>query len=147
MNNCIYFKVRSKNYKKYFYCSKIKKKISFDICKSCKEKEYKSYKPIKKKTSKLAKLENNRRSIFTTNFKKCIECGKTNCIIDKHEIFSGRNRINSIKYDMVIPLCRKCHNDYETIRKWEIKGKSKFIKMYGKDKFIKVFKYLKGVNL
>jgi len=144
-NKCLHFRIRSKKYNKYFYCIKNKKEITYQNCKNCKYTEYKEVKPIKQKTYKLKKAEDNRYSVFTDNFDRCIECGKTKQ--DLHEIFRGRNRLNSIKWGLVIPLCRGCHNDPEIERKWRLKGYNKFVELHGKEKFIEVFKYVKGVNL
>ena len=35
-------KIRSKNYKKYFYCSLCKKEVDIEKCKHCEFKEYKT---------------------------------------------------------------------------------------------------------
>jgi hypothetical protein len=153
-NNCIHLRIRSKKYNKYSYCIKNKKEITFEDCQNCKYKEYKKVKPLvaktplKQRSSKQNKLERNRYSIFTDNFDKCIECPNVkNLKVDKHEIFRGRNRLNSIKWGLVIPLCRGCHNDPEIERKWRLKGYNKFVELHGKEKFIEVFKYIKGINI
>ena len=62
---------------------------------------------MKQKTSKLAKLERNRKSILTDNLEKCFICGRT--ATDMHEIFSGANRKASMIHDFCCPLCRTCH--------------------------------------
>lgn len=110
-------------------------------------------KPVKKtkmhnKSKKLTKLERNRASVFTDDLEHCYLCGRKK--EDLHEIFGGRNRINSIKYNFVLPLCRECHslnqdnpffNDY-----WHRQGQEYFECNIGsRDEFIKVFRknYLK----
>ncbi|MGN1298227.1 MAG: hypothetical protein ACI4VH_07470 [Clostridia bacterium] len=110
-------------------------------------------KPVKKakmhnKSKKLTKLERNRASVFTDDLEHCYLCSKKKN--DLHEIFGGRNRLNSIKYNFVLPLCRECHslnqnnpffNDY-----WHRQGQEYFECNIGNRKdFIKVFKknYLK----
>lgn len=146
MNNCIYIRKR----KNKPYCKLLNKEIEFSQCRRCEEKEYKPKKiyKIKQRTYKQAKLEKKRYSIFTNNLDKCIECPNVkNLKVDKHEIFRGRNRLNSIKWGLVIPLCRGCHNDPTIERKWRLKGYNKFVELHGKEKFIEVFKYVKGVNL
>lgn len=62
---------------------------------------------IKKKSKKLAKLEKNRFSIITNDLEHCYICKQAKW--DLHEIFGGRNRQVSMKYGLVIPVCRKCH--------------------------------------
>ena len=143
---CKYLKKRTKG----IYCAYYKDYITFQNCKQCNFKEYKikEYKPLitktelKKVSKKHVKIEKNRKSIFVDNFNKCIECGKSKNIIkiDKHEIFDGAYRQTSIKWDMVIPLCRTCHNTPETVKKWEIIGQQEFVKKYDYDLFMKEFK-------
>ena len=105
-------------------------------------------KPIKNtkmhnKSKKLTKLERNRTSVFTNDLEHCYLCGKKKN--DLHEIFGGRNRLNSIKYNLVLPLCRECHslnqnnpffNDY-----WHKQGQLYWEKNIGsREEFIKVFR-------
>lgn len=137
--NCKHFKRRSKNYKYYLYCTKLKKEIESEDCQNCKYKEYKKVKPLRQQSSKQNKLERNRYSIFTNNFERCIECGGK--ATDKHEIYRGKNRRTSIKWGMVIPLCRACHVSSEIEAKWRIIGQDKFMNYYNKtvDEFVDIF--------
>lgn len=100
------------------------------------------------KSKKLTKLEKNRKSVFTDNLDICYLCGKKKN--DLHEVFGGRNRINSIKYNFILPLCRECHssnqnnpifNDY-----WHRQGQLYWEEnISSREEFIKVFRrnYLK----
>lgn len=100
------------------------------------------------KSKKLKKLERNRRSVFTDDLEHCYLCGRKKD--DPHEVYAGRNRINSIKYNFVLPLCRECHylnqnnplfNDY-----WHKQGQKYWECNIGsREEFIKVFRrnYLK----
>lgn len=137
MNNCIYIKKR----KNKPYCKLLNKEIEFSQCRRCEEKEYKPKKiyKIKQRTYKQAKAEKNRYSILTDNLTVCIECGKRKESL--HEIFRGRNRQNSIKWGLVIPLCLKCHASLEIEEKWKTKGQKAFMEYYNKstDDFIKIF--------
>lgn len=137
--NCKHFRKRSKNYTNYFYCTTLKKEITFKDCQNCKYKEYKKVKPLKQQSSKQNKLERSRYSIFTSDFDKCIECGGK--ATDKHEVYRGKNRRTSIKWGLVIPLCRTCHNDAEIEAKWRLKGQEKFMNYYNKtvDEFVDIF--------
>lgn len=60
------------------------------------------------KSKKMAKLEKNRFSVFTTDLEHCYLCGRKK--EELHEIYAGRNRINSMKYGFVLPLCHECHS-------------------------------------
>lgn len=107
-------------------CKRTNEQITFDDCKNCRQKEYKSYKPLKQKTSKQAKLEKNRFSLFTDDLSKCYFCGKPKN--DIHEIFGGRNRTTSMKYGLCLPICRSCHIKYQNDplfnEIWHIKGQN-----------------------
>lgn len=109
---CINLKIRTKNYQKYVYCIKKKKQIKFNDCKGCKNKEYKPTKELKKKSKKQKKLEDKRFSIITNNLEICYLCNK-NRKEDLHEVFGGCNRTKSIQWGLVIPICRKCHSEWD----------------------------------
>ena len=152
MNYCIHLKKR----KNKPYCNVIKEEITLSQCRECGNKEYKT-KPLhnslrssavslhkmKNKSKELAKLERSRYSVFTDDLRHCILCGKKKN--DLHEIFGGRNRLNSIKYNLVLPLCRECHslnqnnpffNDY-----WHKQGQEYFECNIGtRDDFIGIFR-------
>ena len=53
--NCKNLKIRSKNYKKYFYCSLCKQEVDIKKCKHCEFKEYKTVKRIRGKKHKQTK--------------------------------------------------------------------------------------------
>ena len=142
MNNyCINLKKR----KNKPYCKLINKEINLSLCKECDNKEYKKSTSIKKspvtsgpsnnsqmrknsqsleknspkkvkmrkKSNKLAKLERKRKSVFTEDLEHCYICGKPR--VHLHEIIYGKNRINSIKYNFVIPLCANHHTGKDGI--------------------------------
>ena len=104
---------------------------------------------MKYKSNKLQKLEKNRYSILINDMDRCCICGLPNP--DINEIFSGRNRINSIKYGLCIPLCRLHHHQYHSDRGmqlyWMDKAYKEFIKTHTKDEFIDIFKYIKGLDI
>ena len=140
---CKNFRFRTKDYQKYIYCVKKKKKIQYDECKDCKYKEYKQVKEIKKKSKKLKKLEDNRFSIITDNLKVCYICRKRPKM-DLNEAFGGCNRQMSMKYGLVIPVCRKCHNEYdidkELRNKYQKEAQLKFEEIYSHELFMNEFK-------
>ena len=156
MNNyCIYIRKR----KNKPYCTILKEEITLSQCQKCVNKEYKNAQNNKKivqsiptkhskksikvhKSKKIAKLERNRKSVFTTDLEHCYLCKRKK--EELHEIFAGRNRLNSMKYDLVLPLCHKCHslnqnnpffNDY-----WHKQGQEYFECNIGtREEFIKIF--------
>lgn len=143
--NCKNRKIRTKKYKKYMYCSVLKKEISYNDCSNCGYKEYKKYKPIKKRTYSLAKAEKERFSILTTNLDKCIICGKKRDNL--HEIFYGTGKRQlSIKYGCVIPLCYQHHLEIHDIHNngvlsiiWKVKCQEMFEKVYPNLDFLEIF--------
>lgn len=150
---CKYLVYRSNKKIKTPYCKL--KKCWNPVCPGCESKEYKQYKPLVAKTSlkqldkplkqytkKRAKTERERYSLFTDNLEKCIECKQSSDTvghIDKHECIGGRNRTNSMRYGLVVPLCRTHHEDVEIIKKWKVKGQLKFEENYSREEFIKIF--------
>lgn len=171
MSYCVNLKKR----KNKPYCKLTNKEITFSLCRKCDNKEYKKstsdkkspttsglsnnsqmrknaqsltkkqQKPAKmhNKSKKLTKLERNRKSVFTDNLDICYLCGKKKN--DLHEVYAGRNRINSIKYNFILPLCRECHssnqnnaifNDY-----WHKQGQLYWEENIGsREEFVKVFR-------
>ena len=141
--NCKYLRIRSKKNKKYCYCTLLKKEVLFNCYRECDSKEYKQYKLINNRTTRQSKLDKSRtESLFTDNLNTCYLCG---CRKEHlHEVFCGRNRSNSIKYGLFIPVCenchRKCHKDVSLIDSLHKKGQLLFMCNYPELEFIDVFK-------
>lgn len=87
-------------------CTILSNKEAFYTKKS--QKKPKKVQKLKNRSKKIAKLERNRYSIFTNDLEHCYICGSKK--EELHEIYAGRNRINSMKYGFVLPLCHKCHS-------------------------------------
>ena len=102
---------------------------------------------IKQKSSKLAKLERNRFSIITKDLEHCYICTKKGMKNipkdDLHELLEGKNRQVSMKYGLVIPICRKCHNlvtnDKTLQDKLHKVAQKEFEKHYKTENFIQIF--------
>lgn len=102
---------------------------------------------IKKKSSKLAKLERNRFSIITKDLEHCYLCTKKGIKNipkdDLHELVEGKNRQVSMKYGLVIPICRKCHNLVTNDRTLQEKlhkvAQKEFKKHYKSENFVQIF--------
>lgn len=103
---------------------------------------------LKKKSSKLAKLEKNRFSIITKDLEHCYLCG--NKKQELHELVEGKNRQASMKYGLVIPICRKCHilvtNNRTLQEKLHKVAQKEFKKHYKTENFVQIFNenYLLG---
>ena len=102
---------------------------------------------IKKKSKKLAKLEKNRFSIITKDLDHCYLCTKNEIKNipkdDLHELIEGKNRQVSMKYGLVIPICRKCHeivtNDKTLQDKLHKVAQKEFKKYYKTENFVQIF--------
>lgn len=99
---------------------------------------------MRTKSKKLSKLEKERFSVFYDDLSLCMNCGST-YIMTKHEVFEGRNRINSMKYGFVLPLCMRCHQelqeDISFNDKWKKKSQMYFEEHIGtRDDFLSIFR-------
>ena len=99
---------------------------------------------MQNKSNKLASLERNRYSVFSNDTERCYLCGST-YKLTWHEIYSGKNRQNSMKNGLCLRLCLNCHskeqedsqfNDY-----WRKQGQLFWEQNTGsREEFIKVFR-------
>lgn len=99
---------------------------------------------MKNKSTKLVRLERSRYSIFYEDLNVCMNCGST-YQMTKHEIFEGKNRINSMKYGFVLPLCLRCHRELQDNKdfndKWKIKSQKYFEKYIGtREDWLSIFR-------
>ena len=97
---------------------------------------------MKYKSDKLKNLEKNRFSVFTNDLDHCYFCSQTRD--DLHELLNGRNRLNSMKWGFVLPLCRKhhieLHNDVKQSIEWKRKCQEYFESKYSYDLWMDIFK-------
>ena len=171
MAYCKYLKIKLN---RTFECKKSNKKIMLKDCANCQFKEYKctnysnncankEYKSnnnqiknitdskklkqqktvkIKSKSNKLARLERNRKSLFTDDLDYCIICKRKREHL--HEVFPGRNRTNSMKYSLVLPLCsmhhQLIHSDNDLMTYYKKKGQTLFENTYPDLDFVEIFK-------
>lgn len=99
---------------------------------------------MKKKTNKIIRMERNRKSIFYDDLKTCCHCGST-YQMTLHEIFEGRNRLNSMQYGFILPLCLKCHRSLQENKeyneKWKKKAQKYFEEYIGtREDFLEIFR-------
>lgn len=141
---CKFFKIKQKKGSRFFYCKRMNKAVDLKECKSCIYKKYKKSvsnrlkKPLKQVSKKRVKLERNRFSIFTDNLDKCYFCNKPKD--DLHELLGGRNRNNSMRYGLVLPVCREHHNEIQHSMKYKKMAQKKFQEVYPEVDFVDIFK-------
>lgn len=77
----------------------------------CNLQQHKAHinKKMRVKSKKLAQLEKNRFSVFTSD-DKCFVCGST-YLLTWHEVFAGRNRQNSMEDGFCLRMCLLCHEE------------------------------------
>lgn len=94
--------------------------------------------------SKITRLERMRFSILTKDLDHCYLCGKYKNSL--HEIYFGKNRVNSMIYGCVAPLCYECHqgskgvhNNHEVDIKLKQLCQKKFMEVYPDLDFLSIF--------
>lgn len=140
--NCKYLRVRSIQKKKHLYCILNKKTINYTLeCSKCLKKEPRKNKGINKKTSKQIKLEKSRYSILTNDLEHCYICrfqGKKVLRDDLHEVYGAANRKRSILNGLVVPLCRKHHQNEEILSELKVATQQMYEVNHTRDEFIKL---------
>lgn len=145
-NNCKYLKQKLN---RKLECKLTNKIITLKDCKECKDKRFpdvgktlSNSHQISNKSKKLAKMERNRTSILTDDMEHCYICRIKKDHI--HEICFGANRLNSIKYGLVIPVCFDCHmkihNDISLQDRHHKIAQKKFNEVYPDLDFVEIFK-------
>ena len=84
--NCVFKRIRSKKYKKYFYCTKLKKEITNEDCRLCQEKEYKKHKTNVKNNNKKKVSKETYELVLKESQGRCALCGKETINLDLHHI-------------------------------------------------------------
>ena len=94
--------------------------------------------------SKIRRLEQMRFSILTKDLSKCFLCGKPKDHL--HEVYFGKNRINSMKWGCVVPLCYSCHQGNNGVHQNSLIDtklkqicQKKFIETYPDINFLEIF--------
>lgn len=97
---------------------------------------------MKNKTYKVTKLERNRYSILTDDLDRCYLCARPKEHL--HEVIFGKNRNNSMKYGLVIPVCFHCHeiihNNSRIDSNLKAEAQKMFERTYPELNFLDIFK-------
>lgn len=109
-NNCKYFRIRTRQYKKYFYCIKNKEMISLNNCYMCDDKEYKERKTINKISKKrITVSEKTYDEVYKKCNGQCQICYTTNNLHYHHILYRSERRDLIDDPSNGIMLCTKCH--------------------------------------
>lgn len=140
--NCKNLRIRSKNYKKYFYCVANKCVVDATTCYCCKMKEYKTTTPIKrtaieKKTHKVSKMakacdipKKVKHEVSERDNHKCIFCNLVVPESCSNAHFISRAHGGLGIAENIITACPKCHHELDN-------GKSRSNYIYYARKYLK----------
>lgn len=116
--NCKHFKRRSKNYKHYLYCNKLKKEITFDNCKGCEYKEYKERKPVKNVSKKRVTVSNTTyNQVYEDCNGRCALCFTTQNLQYHHILYRSERKDLIDEASNGIILCLTCHTKIHSNKK------------------------------
>ena len=114
---CMYFKVRTKRYKKYLYCKYQKKEISFDSCKNCEYIQYKKVAKIKgkkhKQTKKTEIPKKVKMAVWNRDMHKCIFCEKLVSWNYANAHFIPRSAGGLGIEENIFTACDDCHREQD----------------------------------
>lgn len=123
--NCKNLRIRSKNYKKYFYCVVNKCVVDATCCYCCKEKEYKATTQIKrtqikKKTHKVSKMakacdisQKTKEIVWERDGHMCIFCGKLLPWNYANAHFIPRSAGGLGIEENIFTACDNCHREQD----------------------------------
>lgn len=144
--NCIYkeYKMHKKltfNVKKSYKMHYLSTNNVQNSAKKLQSSPKKKFSKMESKSPKLRKLEKNRFSLFTDDLSKCYLCPRKKDHL--HEVCLGKNRINSMKYGLVLPLCEQhhklMHNSIDIQLEYKKRGQELFNSTYPDLNFIDIF--------
>lgn len=114
---CMNLKVRSKKYKKYFYCTALKKEVTCDECCNCELKEYKPVKPIKGKKHQQTKATAIQKSIkeivWARDNHRCIFCNKLVDVFYANAHYIPRSAGGKGIEENIFTACEDCHRQQD----------------------------------
>lgn len=116
--NCINLRIRTKNYKKYFYCICNKCIVDASTCYCCKSKEYKSKTKLNRtKKSERTKAcsipESVKLEVWNRDNHQCVFCKKTvpHRCANSHIIPRSQGGLGIP--ENIITVCPECHHEQD----------------------------------
>ena len=143
---CKYLKFKTKDYKKYKYCSKNKQKIEKFECEHCKDKSYKEYKQLKrtalkKKTHKVSRVAKAcdipikvKIEVWERDSHCCIFCGKLVPVYNANAHFIPRSANGLGIKENIFTACNECHGEQDNglhTKEYDLKAEEYLRKTYG----------------
>ena len=135
--NCVYFRIRSKNYQKYMYCTKERKIVDYDYCKECNCKEFKEYTKIRNKKHNRTKKTDIRvdvkKAVWIRDNYRCIFCGTLVPISCANAHYIPRSAGGLGIEKNIVTACNKCHHEQDNGLNTKIYDE--FVENYLKNKY------------
>lgn len=136
--NCTYLRIRSKNYKKYYFCKRDRKEINIQECRVCKDKVYKKAKLIKYKkhnrTKATAIQKYVREIVWYRDKHRCIFCNKLVPVRNANAHFIPRSAGGKGIEENMFTACDFCHNEQDNglnTKEYDLKAEKYLKKVYG----------------
>lgn len=115
--NCINLRIRSKKYKKYFFCKIRAQKIDYEECKNCTYKTYKKVTKIKGTKHTRTKATDIpttvKRAVWERDNHKCIFCNKSVSMFYANAHFIPRSAGGLGIEENIFTACEYCHNEQD----------------------------------
>ena len=115
--SCKNLKIKSRKYKKYFYCSLCKQEVNVNECKKCELKEYKKVRKIKGKKHRQTKAteisKKVKLQVWERDFHRCIFCEKTVPwnLANAHFIPRSAGGLGIV--ENIFTACEDCHREQD----------------------------------
>lgn len=115
--SCKNLKIKSRKYKKYFYCSLCKQEVNVNECKKCELKEYKQVRKIKGKKHRQTKAteisKKVKLQVWERDFHRCIFCEKTVPwnLANAHFIPRSAGGLGIV--ENIFTACEDCHREQD----------------------------------
>lgn len=115
--SCKYERIRMKHYISYFYCTFLKKNITYEDCYNCENKSYKLIKPIKGKKHKQTKATSIQKSVkeivWERDNHKCIFCKNPVDMFYANAHFIPRSSGGLGIPENIFTACETCHREQD----------------------------------
>ncbi len=136
--NCTYLRIRSKKYKKYYFCKRNSKEIDVQECKVCRDKSYKEAKVIKCKkhnrTKATAIQKYVKEIVWYRDKHRCIFCNKLVPVRNANAHFIPRSAGGRGIEENMFTACDSCHYEQDNglkTKEYDLKAENYLKSIYG----------------
>lgn len=136
---CINLKIRSEKYKKFPYCTKLKRKINYEECRICEHKAYKKAKAIKGKKHRQTKATEIPKSVkeivWERDNHRCIFCHTIVNMFYANAHFIPRSSGGLGIPENIFTACKNCHREQDNglnTQEYDKRAKNYLKSIYGR---------------